>query len=753
MNTSHHAGARLPIADQWSTVLPDLDFETYSEAGYLWRSATAKWVTLPGAQKKGIFAVGAAAYASHPSTEVLSLAYNLKDGAGSHLWLPDMPPPADLFDHIRRGLLLEAWNCAFEWWVWRQVCQRKLDWPELPFWLLRDAPAKARAFGYPGALAKAGEATRVLTQKNADGKRLLQKFSVPRNPTKANPALRILPADDPADAYKLYRYNLDDIAAESAVSAVCPDLPPEEQEFELWTRAMNVRGVAIDVETAEAGAAILTEALEGFNQRISALTGQLVQKTSEVKKLTDWLAAQSIFTGSLDEASVQMLLDRPDLPAPAREALELRQLAGYASVKKLYTILRQLVDGRLHDLFIYHGARIGRDTGAAVQPQNLPTVGPDLYWCGSCEQPYGQHLEACPHCRQPASHAEARGWDADAVDHAVAAIRTRSLPWVEHVFGNALLTLSGCLRGLFIAAPGHDFLCSDYSSIEAVVTAMLANEPWRIEAFHQRKDIYLVSAGRITGTNPEQYQQYKAETGHHHPDRQKIGKPAELGLGFGGWVNAWYQFDKSGTFTENEVKQNILAWRAASPWIVELWGGQVRGKPWDPERYELFGLEGAAIAAVTHPGERFTYGLISYIMQDDTLYCRLPSGRSLAYQRPRLSVSSRWEGQQSLSYESWNSNPKMGPLGWVRLETYGGRLTENAVQATARDVMRDAVSRLEKAGYPIVLRVHDELVAEVPEGTGDLAQFEELMGQTPAWAEGWPVRASGGWRGKRYRKD
>jgi DNA polymerase len=187
--------------------------------------------------------------------------------------------------------------------------------------------------------------------------------------------------------------------------------------------------------------------------------------------------------------------------------------------------------------------------------------------------------------------------------------------------------------------------------------------------------------------------------------------------------------------------------------IVKMWGGQIRGKPWAPDRWELFGLEGAAIAAVQNPGRCFAYRSISYGVKGDALYCRLPSGRYVTYHKPRLAPSSRWEGQLELTFEGWNTNPKNGPMGWIRMQTFAGRLFENVVQAVARDIMAHAVVNLERAGYPLVLRVHDELVAEVPCGFGSVEEFETIMGQLPAWAAGWPIRAAGGWRGKRYRKD
>lgn len=761
------SGTLIEVGPGFSTVLPDLDFETYSEAGYIWYDGSRKWGKLAGATKYGLQATGAAAYAAHPSTEVLSLSYDLKDGRGPRLWLPTMPLPYELFAHVAKGGLLEAWNCSFEWWVWHKVCVR-MGWPPLPFQQLRDAPAKARAFSYPGKLALAADVSGAATTKDKEGTRLLKKFSVPRNPTKTNPATRIRPEDDYIDASGLYNYNLTDIAAEAAVSAICPDLNHDELLFELCTRAMNIRGVAIDMETVTAGVKILDQALERYDSELKGLTGGIVERASQDKKLKEWLVnTQNVRTISVDKENRERLLKREDLPSPARRALEIVGLVGSASVKKLYAILRQSVNGILHDLFIYYGARTGRDTGADVQPQNLPKAGPNLRWCENdgCGKPYGTHRATCPYCGTSEAFSRPEPWSWRAVEHAVAVLRTGSLDAVESVFGDALLTISGCIRGLFQPAPGNDFICSDYSSIEAVVTGMIAGERWRVEAFRRKEDIYLASAAQMMKRPPGFYEEYRAKHNAKHPDRQKIGKPAELGLGFGGWINAWYNFDKSGTFTEDEVKRNILAWRAASPMIEELWGGQVRGKPWAPERFELYGLEGAAIAAVQNPGQCFSYRGISYGVKDDVLYCNLPSGRNLVYHSPRLHPSDRWDGQVSLTYEGYNSNANMGPVGWIRIDTYGGRLTENTVQAIARDFLRDAVIRLERAGYKVVLRVHDEIVVEVPEGTGSIEEVERLMSELPEWALAWgriwsvdgdptwPIRAAGGWRGKRYRKE
>lgn len=747
------AGTQIPAGCSVSTVLPDLDFETYSEAGFIWDESTRSWKAPKGATKKGIFAVGAATYSEHPSTEVLRLSWDLKDGLGPRLWLPGMPPPAELFAYLATGGLIEAWNCGFEYWIWKNVCVTRMGWPELPFWQLRDAMAKSRANAWPGALGNAAKVAGTVDQKLTDGKRLITKFCCPRKPTKKDPRRRILPEEDLADAEQLGVYCIGDIKAEAAVSLLCPDLPPSELEFWLCTQATNVRGMGLDMASIHAGVNILDQALIKYNAELEPLTGGTVKKASEVQKLTAWLTTQGVYTGALDADAIDRLLGQ-DLPVPARRALEIRKLVGSAGVKKLYAMQRMASrEGRAHDMLAYHAARTGRDGGQDIQPQNLVKAGPKLLWCESCDKPYGHLLEKCPHCGALAAFAHAKDWSWEAVPHAVEVIRTGSLEEVERVFGDALLTLSGCIRGMFVPALGHDFLCSDYSSIEAVVTAVLSGCEWRIEAFKRGDDIYLVSASKLTGVTLEEYKQHKIDTGDHHPDRQKLGKPHELALGFGGWIGGYRIFDSSDNFTDEQVKANIIAWRDASPEIVEFWGGQVRGKPWAPDSFELFGLEGMAIAAVQNPGICYAYRGITYGVKNDALYCQLPSGRFLTYHKPRLAPSSRWDDQIELSFEGWNSNPKMGPIGWIRINTYGGRLAENCIQATARDIMAHAVPLLERAGYPCVLRVHDEVITEVPENFGTIEEVERIMGTLPPWAEGWPIRAAGGWRGKRYRKD
>ena len=755
------AGDRIPAGPGYATVLPDCDFETYSEAGFVWNEATQKYDTLTGAKVKGIGAVGAAVYTQHPSAEVLSFQYDLKDGRGPQFWKPGMPNPKELFDYMAAGGLLEAHNSMFEYRTWTAICSRRYGWPSLDQKQLRCSMAKARQHALPGALGDVGRVLNIAHQKDKEGTRLLNKFSIPRNPTKANPARRIRPEEDPVDGPKLYAYNERDIVAESEVSVKCPDLPPNELAYWLADQAINYRGVGVDSPSVSACIDILQQALRKYDAELYALTGGKVAGASKVQQLKAWLEEQGVFLDSLDSEAVDEALENIDPfgHADAMRALEIRQLVGSASVKKIYSMSRMATtDDRLCDMFIYHGPRTGRDAHQDVQPGNLPKAGPRVRWCddSGCNRPYAHSLEQCPWCGASAAFSRERydnesdsGWTWHAMEHALQVISCRSLELVEWFFGDALLTISGCVRGMFVAAPGKELICADYSSIEAVVTAELAGEQWRIDAFHRKDDIYLTSASRITGKSLEWYMQ---NGGKKHPDRQKIGKPAELGLGFGGWIGAWLQFDSSGTFSEEEIKRNIIAWRAASPMVVEMWGGQVRGMPWKPTKFELYGLEGCAIAAIQNPGKAFAYRGITYVVKADVLYCRLLSGKLLTYHRPRLSPHKKWEGLLAISYEGWNTNPKKGARGWIRMETYGGSLFENVVQGTAADVMKYAVPKLEAAGYPIVLRIHDELVAEVPIGFGSLGHFIEVMTDLPEWCKGWPIRAAG-WVGRRYRKD
>lgn len=754
-----------------------LDWETRSAAGYVWhppgtdpKKPLGYWGALPNApqQKKGLPIVGTAAYAEHPSTDIICLSYDLQDGLGRRRWRPGMPLPADLVAHVQRGGLLKAHNAMFERLIWEKVAVVRYGFPTVRPEQWRCSMATARVNNLPGGLGVLSDVLNLRVKKDKEGGRLITKFSMPRNPTKSDPRAWIAPHEEPAEAEKFYTYC--DVDVESEIEASDRMEPMSEDELRFWLidQEINHRGLGVDSQGVADCIAILDEAMATYGAECLRITGGI--EATQLQALRGWLAAHGVELPDMQGDTVEEAVKRLTVPgvpvSPALRVLQIRELIGSASVKKVYAMAHQMSrDGRLRNLIVHHGARTGRPTGEGPQPLNLPKAGPQLVVCGACERPHKAEADACPWCGVPCPPIARKGkWKPDFVAHVLEVFRHRSLALAEWYFGDAVLAVQGCVRGLFQAGPGKDLIASDYSAIEAVVAAMVAGEKWREEVFRALQDIYLVSAGKITKRDLQFYLDYQAQHGDKHPDRQKVGKVAELALGFGGWVGAWRAFDPDeASKSDEEIISIILAWRDASPQIVAMWGGQrVRDYQW---RDELYGIEGAIIQAIQRPGEEFiprppSVGGIApfpcpprFVVRGDILRMKLPSGREIKYHEPRLRPSDKRPGSLEISYMTWNSNPKYGALGWVRMATWGSRVFENYVQGVAHCLQRFGIEGLQAAGYPIVLHVYDENVAEVPEGWGSVEEFERIMQVMPAYATGWPVRASGGWRGKRYRKD
>lgn len=755
-------GDKIPVGLGFATILPDLDFETYSEAGYQWDDAAQKWRSLPGMsdQNRGLGAVGLYAYVEHPSFEVLSLAYNLKNGDGPRYWEPPVDlrpfqwdglgPPSDmvnfgadprhpwpLLDHIASGELLEAWNEEFEAEVLRW-CFRKWGWPLLLPAQGRCAMAKSRVSSYPGKLAFAGVALALTTMKDPAGDSLVRKLTVPKNPTKKNPARRWTKDAAPADFAAFAAYNVTDILSEAEASSKVADLSPRELDAWQVTQAINRRGMLTDVVARDNCISIVEQATQKYTAELKAITGGAVESHSEVAATLEWMKTYGVYIGGLDEDIVAEELRRGHT-APVHRVLEIRQMLSFGSVKKLYAMRSQTCsDGRLRGQYAFHAQITGHPSGQGVQPANLYKPSED--WA---LKPEG-------------------------IEKALGVIASGSLEYVEGVYGDALGCIANCLRSVIcIAPPGYRLISSDYSAIQAVVTAALAGERWRLEVFRTHGKIYEMCAASITGKPFQFYLDYKKQTGTHHPDRQPYGKIPELSAGFGSWINGWKKFGADEFMTDPEIKDAILKWRAASPWIVELWGGQTRNKfnhapdgSYALEYEQLYGLEGAAIAAVKYPGQCFEYRNIKYQMHGDTLYCKPPgNGDPLQYHEPRLEVSRReyaspWELE--LSYMGYNSNQAKGKGGWVRMKLYGGVLTQNVVAKVSREYQTDTLSRLEHSGlYLPVMQTYDEAVTEVPIGRGSVAGYLELVqtrrdGCYDDDGNPWPIKVPGAEETFRY---
>ncbi len=786
------------------------DFETYSEAGYVWDVGRQKWESLPGhsTQKRGLSAVGTDNYVNHPTFHPSTFAYRLPSHDRVHrVEFPEAhlgvayPCPADLRAWIESGGTFEAWNVGFDGhYVW-QWCVRHWGWPELPLSQQRCTMAKARASAYPGALDNAAEVLGT-PRKDAIGGRLVSKLTVPKNPTKKQPDLRWTPQTAAHDFAVFYDYNSQDVTAEIAAGNALPDMLPFEVEVWRMDQAINRRGMCIDLVSVEHCIAILQQAQLRADAELQRLTlwpvkardatgaevdvwVPAVEAHTEVAAMVRWCNWRGLRINELDEETLAECLKLDIIPPDVRRVLRIRQELAFGSVKKLYSLkARTSADGRIRECYMYSGAHTTLWNGMDPQPANFP-------------RPMHDSFEKIGN-----------------VSAALRVIACESIELLDLEYGKGspfeqkhgttmdpLEVVASCLRSLIVAAPGHRLISADFNSIQAVVTSCLAGCEWRIKVFETHGKIYEAMGARLTGLTLEEVLEHKVRTGKHHSCRQNPGKLAVLSGDFGAWIDGWKRFHADKLLGSDEnIKAAILKTRREQPEIGELWGGQVRNKfgrdqaTNEPavERAELYGLEGAIIAAIRsatmwrgtilapidiaptvrlHPGfevpsatasgHAFEVAGCVYQMHGATLYCRVPSGGLLRYHNARLSPSKRpyarpWEVE--ISYEGWNTNPKKGAQGWQTMKLYAGLATQNVVAKISREVQALALLRLEANGYPVVMHTHDENVCEVPIGSHHTAaEHTKLTGLLPPWAvlpdgRPWPIRVPDSWEAPFYGK-
>jgi DNA polymerase len=473
-------------------------------------------------------------------------------------------------------------------------------------------------------------------------------------------------------------------------------LTPAERETWLLDQRINDRGVPMDRALVEACEDVAREAVARANAELLQLTEGDIPKVSNHAKTKSWLVKQGIATESVDKKAVRDLLTT-DLPPEVRRVLELRAEAGASSVAKLRKMLDSACDDdMLRGMLMYHGANTGRWGGRGVQPQNFPR--------GEIDNPE-QYLDL---------------------------VMARDLDRLD-LFAPPVLVVSALLRSCMVAGEGHDLIAADYSAIEARVLNALAGQDTVLDAFRaydagdKTKDPYIQNAMRFYGLPFEAIKKF--------PHRQ-LGKAQELGSGY---QMGWKKFlttakDTYGlVITEEEAQRAIAVYRELHPKVVQFW----------------YDLDDAAIEAVSEPGRVVTLGQLKFLKKGAYLFLVLPSGRPLVYAAPKIVERKTPWGDLKPAVEI--SCEDSMTRQWVRYGLYGGVLAENVVQATSRDLMVHGMKSAEAAGYPVVLTVHDEIVCRVPQGFGDVKEFERLLCGAPAWAAGWPLAAEG-WRGPRYRK-
>jgi DNA polymerase bacteriophage-type len=653
-------------------------------------------------------------------------------------WLPGQPCPPRIAAHVAAGGTISGWNVSFERLAWRHCLAPRHGWPVAALEQFEDTAAAGAAMGLPRGLGDAAKAMGLDEEKDGEGHRLMLRMSKPRAPRKNEPP-GLYWWDDQERIDRLVAYCARDVEAERALRKVLVPLSPAEREVYLLDQRINDRGVAIDVKLVNALLKIVDEALAGLDRRMAEVTGYQVRKCSEVARLMEWLQSRGVRAESLAKASLEDLLLDVFMPEEAREAIEIRKEAAKTSTAKLKAMLACVCeDGRARGLHLYHGAGTGRWAGKLIQTQNMPRG------TGTVKDP-----------------------EAAAPDFLLG-----SAQWIDLVYGSPMSAVSDTLRSCLCAGPGKRFIAADFSAIEGRVTAWLAGEKWKLEAFRANDEgrgagIYELTAAGIL--NKDVATISKSE-------RQAYGKVPELALGFQGGVSAFHSMARiynvdmadayeplqgtAGTETWGKAERRYaeclergdsgtdvmterawvasevtkVLWRAKHPAVAALWKG----------------LEEAAFDAVARPGVQFGYRLIEYVVKRDFLWCRLPSGRVLAYGAPRIREQETPWGEK---------RPAVTALGvdsvtkkWRRFGLYGGLATENVVQAVARDLLVHGMLTAERAGYPIVLHIHDEAVAEVPDDFGSVAEFEALLCDAPAWAEGLPYVASG-YEARRFKKD
>jgi len=556
---------------------------------------------------------------------------------------------------------------------------------------------QAWTLGLPGGLDNVGKALNIAEdkQKLATGKRLIQYFSKPCKPTKANGGrVRNYPNHDPEKWALFKEYCGQDVEAERAIRKRIEKFFPNETERRLWVldEEINDKGVLVDQQLVDAAINLDEEIRNATMREAIELTG--IANPNSNQQLLNWFEEKEGWRpNTLDKAARAELMEEVETPE-VRKMLVLKNLLGKTSVKKYIAMKEALCnDGRLHGMLQFYGAaRTGRWAGRLVQLQNLPQ----------------NHMTDLDSARQM--------------------VRDGDFDLISMFYDNPSDVLSQLIRTAFIAPEGYRYIVADFSAIEARVIAWIADEKWRMKVFEDGGDIYCASAS-------EMFHVPVVKHGENGELRQK-GKIAELACGYGGGVNALVAFgaDKMG-LTENDMNSIIKRWRLASPNIVKMWGD----------------VETAARNAIRSKLEvKYRHG-ITFKFEKGLLFIKLPSGRRIAYVKPRIEFEDKFH-RESLTYEG----VVQATGGWGRNYTWGGKLTENIVQATARDCLGAAMLRLKAAGYQIVMHVHDEVICEMPIGKGSLDEACAIMGEPLSWAKGLLLTADGyetGPEANYYRKD
>ena len=639
-------------------------------------------------------------YATDPSFVVLLIAWSFD---GMPVEIVDLARGEELPDRLRLALLdsgtiKHAYNASFEWFCLSRYFKIKDPENWLPQW--HCTKLHGLYCGYVGSLEKMGEALRLPQEQRKlnTGKSLIRTFCLPCKPTRSNGnRTRIYPDMEPQKWELFKEYCIRDVATEMTIADRLAAFPVPESEQKLWEldQRINYRGVRIDGELVSGALAVHKTVTDDLRSEAAGITG--LDNPNSVQQLISWYEEE---TGEqlddLRKETVKTLISGTDNEIVKR-VLKIRQELGKTSVKKYEAMTKSVcADGRIRGLLQVYGAnRTGRWAGRLVQVQNLPR----------------NYIDTLSYARE--------------------LVKERDPDMIKLIYGSVPDVLSQLIRTAFIPSEGNIFLVADFSAIEARVISWLAGETWRMEVFATHGKIYEASASQMFGVPIEDIKKGNPE----YALRSK-GKVAELALGYQGGAGALIQMGALAMgLSEEELPEIVRRWRSSNKRIVDLW----------------YSVENAAIECIRTAKPQHVRNMITFRREydrstdQDFLTIQLPSQRKLFYARPALTTN-KW-GNDSISYQGMNQKTKK----FTTLETYGGKLTENIVQAIARDCLAVTMTRLEAAGYRIVFHVHDECIIDAPKGSA-LEDACAIMGQPIPWAPGLLLRADG-FKSDFYKKD
>lgn len=657
---------------------------------------------------------GAHEYATHAWTRILCAAWRIgtRDSlrsAPTKSWSPFLDGaivPQELVEALADpDVTIVAHNALFEQVITRHVLTRYTIGPKKKEIIKNLPPARwectaalAAALALPRKLEGAAMALGLVSQKDIIGHKLMLKYCKPRKPTKKN---KNIWHNSAAELRRIVEYCVKDVDTEVELFLASPSLTALERKVWELDQKINLRGFKIDRQLVDTILKMVEEETGNLNRETDEMTLGALASTAQRDGVLEFLEREGVRLPNLQAKTVSDAIASGMVAGEAKRILEIRQAISKTSTAKYKAMeMRSRTDGIVRDILLYWGASTGRWGGMGVQPQNFPRG--------------IQGLDA---------------WGA------VEVLRTGDLELVRLLYGDPMTLFASCLRAMIVARDGYEFHCADYVAIETHVLFWIARHEEGLRALRARRDLYKEMAADIYGLPLDKIAKESRE--------RFVGKESVLGCGYqmAGPTFRKNCIKKGVEISEDMAKLAVSKYRQKHSPVVKTWSN----------------LERAAIAAVKNKGKRYSINRTTWYVKGRFLYCELPSGRCLAYYGPAVRTVVKWdEEKEALHHWGMNNYTRK----WEFAPTYGGKLTENVVQAIARDFMAEAMLRLEEHGFDVVLSVHDELLSEAPKGKFDPTApigthfdgvYSRLMTQNPAWGADCPIRVEG-WKGPRYKK-